>query len=180
LLLVSRYPIRREIVLGHNRKADEHASVAQYELETPVGLVHVFSLHTASLREGINDAIHENGRGPIEVQANSEKRRQQLDYIAGHAAECQGPVLIAGDFNTPPESAIFRETWRGYADAFGAAGWGWGYTFFGGRTRVRIDHVLAGKGWTCTDCRVGPPVGSPHRPVIADLVWTGETQPIGD
>ena len=41
------------------------------------------------------------------------------------------------------------------------------------KTTVRIDHVLAGKGWNCVRCWVGPNVGSPHRPVLADLVWTG-------
>jgi vancomycin resistance protein VanJ len=38
---------------------------------------------------------------------------------------------------------------------------------------VRIDHVLAGPGWHCDRCRVGPHVGSPHRPVLADLIWSG-------
>jgi vancomycin resistance protein VanJ len=81
---------------------------------------------------------------------------------------------VMGDFNTPPESRIFPQVWGGYTDAFSAAGWGWGYTFIGARTTVRIDHILAGRGWRVTDCRVGPNVGSPHRPVIAGLVWTEE------
>jgi endonuclease/exonuclease/phosphatase (EEP) superfamily protein YafD len=179
LFLASRYPIRQAIELGHN-STDEHASVSHYELETPLGLVHVFSLHTASLRDGIADTIHHKSRGQTEVEANSERRREQLEFIALHAAKCRGPVLIVGDFNTPPESSIFEDVWSGYTDAFGAAGWGWGYTFFGGRTMVRIDHVLAGPGWTCTDCRVGPKVGSPHRPVIADLIWSGTMQPAGE
>jgi endonuclease/exonuclease/phosphatase (EEP) superfamily protein YafD len=38
---------------------------------------------------------------------------------------------------------------------------------------VRIDHILAGPGWQAERCWVGPDVGSPHRPVIADLIWTG-------
>ncbi len=172
LFLASRWPIRKAVVLGRD-STEEHASVAHYELDTPTGVVHVFSLHTASLREGIQETIHDNSKGETEVQANSERRRQQLDFIARQAAECQGPVLIVGDFNTPPESAIFKDTWNGYTDSFGAAGWGWGYTFYGARTRVRIDHLLAGKGWACTGCHVGPDVGSPHLPVIADLIWTG-------
>jgi vancomycin resistance protein VanJ len=41
---------------------------------------------------------------------------------------------------------------------------------------VRIDHILAGPGWYCARCWVGPDVGSPHRPVLADLIatWKGE------
>jgi vancomycin resistance protein VanJ len=176
LLLASRYPIQQVTELGPNSES-EHASVSRYELETPFGVVHLFSLHTASLRTGISDTIHEKGKGekgPMEVQANSELRRQQLDYVAKQTAECQGPVLLVGDFNTPPESTIFDDAWSNYKDAFSQAGWGCGYTFFGAKTMVRIDHIMVGKGWTCADCRVGPNVGSPHRPVIADLIWTGE------
>ena len=114
---------------------------------------------------------------PDDLEANNELRWKQSEYLgAGEAAAVAGPVLLAGDFNTPPESAIFRRLWTPYTDAFGAAGWGWGYTFIGGRTRVRIDHILAGPGWYCERCWVGPDVGSPHRPVITDLTWPGTAE----
>jgi vancomycin resistance protein VanJ len=91
--------------------------------------------------------------------------------VAAEAARAAGPVLLVGDFNTPPESAIFRRVWAGYADAFSDAGWGWGYTFWTRLAAVRIDHVLVGRGGRATSCRVGPDVGSPHRPVVADVAW---------
>jgi vancomycin resistance protein VanJ len=172
LFLASRHPIRNAVVLGHDSMG-EHASAARYELDTPLGVVHVFSLHTATERDGIADTIHRNQQGPREVQANSVRRREQSEFVANQAKELLGPILIVGDFNTPPESTIFTQAWSGYTDAFDAAGWGWGYTFYGAKTRVRIDHVLAGAEWRVTDCRVGPYVSSPHRPVIADLVWSG-------
>jgi endonuclease/exonuclease/phosphatase (EEP) superfamily protein YafD len=82
-------------------------------------------------------------------------------------------LLIAGDFNLPPESAIFRASWGGYTDAFPAAGCGYGYTKFTRWWGARIDHVLAGAGWQVRDCTVGPDVGSDHRPVLATLEWVG-------
>jgi vancomycin resistance protein VanJ len=94
-----------------------------------------------------------------------------LHLATPRAGRADGPVVLVGDFNTPPESAIFRRVWSGYADAFSEAGWGWGYTFRSRRTAVRIDHVLVGGGGRATHCRVGPDVGSPHRPVLADLTW---------
>jgi endonuclease/exonuclease/phosphatase (EEP) superfamily protein YafD len=174
--LASRYRIERVAELGHHSMG-EHACAIRYELATPAGPVHVLSVHTATNRQGITDTIHDNRKGPAEIRHNSAIRREQSVYIAGQAAECRGPVLITGDFNTPPESRIFRQVWDGYTDAFGAAGWGWGYTFFGSRTMVRIDHILMGKEWSCAACRVGPYVGSPHRPVIADLFWNGVNTP---
>jgi len=139
-------------------------------------VVHLFNDHMASTRDAIYETIHEKRKGPTELLANGARRREQSTFVAGKAADCQGPVLIVSDFNTPIESSIFPEVWGGYTDAFTTAEWGWGYTFFGGKTTVRIDHVLAGKGWDCSACRVGPFVGSPHRPVIADLVWTAHEQ----
>lgn len=79
-------------------------------------------------------------------------------------------MILAGDFNTPGESAIFRDAWHGFRDCFNVAGWGLGYTFYGGKTAVRIDHVLINRDWRCRSCRIGPDVGSPHRPVLADLM----------
>jgi endonuclease/exonuclease/phosphatase (EEP) superfamily protein YafD len=172
LFLASQFPIRGVTELGHDSYGPT-GSVTHYELETPAGLVHFFSLHFESPRDALSEAIHDDRNGSEAVEANIRQRWRQSEHVAGHAAEFDGPVLLAGDFNTPPESAIFRRVWGDYADAFGTAGWGWGYTFHGGRTWVRIDHVLAGKGWHCDRCRVGPHVGSPHRPVLADLIWSG-------
>jgi vancomycin resistance protein VanJ len=177
--LASRYRIKQAVVLGHSSMG-EHASALRYELVTPLGTMHVVSVHTATNRQGITDTIHENRKGPAEIRRNSAVRREQSAFLAGQAAECHGPVLVMGDFNTPPESTIFRQVWDGYTDAFGAAGWGWGYTFFGSKTMVRIDHILMGKGWSCAACRVGPFVGSPHRPVIADVFWSGPNTPDTD
>ncbi len=171
LFLASRFPVLRVSELGEDSYGPE-GSVARYDLDTPAGEVHVFSLHLASPREGLYEAVHEGRAGAAEVVANSARRREQSEYVARHAGDAGVPVLLAGDFNTPPESALFRDVWGGYADAFAEAGWGWGYTFAGGKTLVRIDHVLAGEGWRCAGCWVGPDVGSPHRPVLADLVWT--------
>jgi endonuclease/exonuclease/phosphatase (EEP) superfamily protein YafD len=172
LFLASRHPIRSATELGDDSMG-AHASAAHYELETPSGLVHLFSLHTATTREGISDILHKCRNGPSELQENSDRRREQMEFGAGRAAACPGPVVVLGDFNTPPQSPFFGRVWRGYSNAFSAAGWGWGYTFCGARTMVRIDHILLGPDWRCTGCQVGPAVGSPHRPVIADLVWLG-------
>jgi endonuclease/exonuclease/phosphatase (EEP) superfamily protein YafD len=169
--LASRHPIRQVVNLGHESMSDG-AAVTRYELETPAGIVTVFTLHLATTRYGIYNTIHQNPNGPAEVQENSDLRRTQSEFVASQAAACQEPVLIMGDFNTPPESPFFSQIWSPYTDAFTAAGWGLGYTFLGAKTTVRIDHILTGSGWACTKCWVGPEVGSPHRPVIADLVWT--------
>jgi endonuclease/exonuclease/phosphatase (EEP) superfamily protein YafD len=90
-----------------------------------------------------------------------------MNWIAG----LDGPLLTVGDFNTPPDSTIYHEYWASFHNGFEEAGVGWGHTYISRWAAVRIDHQLAGPGWDCQKCWVGPEVGSPHRPVIADWMW---------
>ena len=169
MFLASRHPIRRAVELD-DRSVGWLAPAVRYELETPDGIVHIINLHAATSREGISETLRDHSKGPEAVGANSAQRRGQLEYIARQARDCEGPVIVLGDFNTPPESPILTEVWRGYTDAFDVAGWGFGYTFVGAKTTVRIDHVLVNRKWAIGNCWIGPRVGSPHRPVIADLI----------
>jgi endonuclease/exonuclease/phosphatase (EEP) superfamily protein YafD len=171
LFLASVFPLRRATQFGSD-STGEQGLIMKYELETPGGTINVFSLHLASPRDGLARMVHERGTAPDGLEANCRLRWRQSEYLARLAEQVSGPLLLAGDFNTPPESAIFRSIWDRYTDAFGVAGWGWGYTFRDNRTLVRIDHLLTGPGWHCDACWVGPYVGSSHRPVLADLTWT--------
>jgi len=169
LFLASAYPLRRATQFGSD-STGEDGSIMRYELETPAGTVNVFSLHLASPRDGLAKMVHKRGTAPDDLEAGSQLRWRQSEYLA-RVADVSGPVLLAGDFNTPPESAIFRSLWGRYTNAFSFAGWGWGYTFSGARTLVRIDHILTGPGWHCDACWVGPDIGSLHRPILVDLTW---------
>jgi len=169
LFLASRYPIRAVKDLNLQAAGGDAVGM-RYDLDIPIGVVHVFSVHLSSDREGISEAME--GKGPLREETNSVQRYKESELVVAQAAECQGPVLIMGDFNTPPESVFFADVWKGYTDTFSSSGWGWGFTFYGARTMVRIDHVLAGPCWTATGCQVGANVGSPHRPLIAELVWS--------
>ena len=169
LFLASRYPIRESVRLG-SESTKVPGSIMRYDLDTSDSVVTLFSLHLASPRDGLYRATHHPTTGIAELEENSAVRWRQSEQLARLTEEVTGPVLLMGDFNTPAESAIFRHVWGRYTDAFAKAGWGWGYTFVGGKTAVRIDHILAGPGWYCERCWVGANIGSPHRPVLADLI----------
>jgi vancomycin resistance protein VanJ len=172
-VMASRFPIRRAAVVGPD-SMDVLGAVIRYELETPVGVVTVFNVHLATPRDGLQGLLQRPGQAPAKIQAGSQLRGTQSEHVAQEAGRVQGPVLLAGDFNTPLESVLFRRVWGRYSDAFSSAGWGWGYTFFHRMTAVRIDHILVGPGWHCNRCWVGPNVGSPHRPIIADVSWSAD------
>lgn len=171
--LASRYPIHRNGRLGHD-SMKAPGSLYRYELETPAGVIALFSLHFASPRDALYEVTHHPVTGRAGLEDNSAVRRCQLENLRRLADESSGPVLLMGDFNTPTESVLFSGLADRYRDAFLMAGWGWGYTFLNRRTTVRIDHIVVGPGWHCERCWVGPNVGPPHRPVLADLIWTGE------
>ena len=71
------------------------------------------------------------------------------------------------------EHPLYRRDWAGYTNAFSRTRWGPGHTMFTRRIGLRIDHLLAGAGWRPERCRVGPEVGSAHRPLVAEFAWLG-------
>jgi endonuclease/exonuclease/phosphatase (EEP) superfamily protein YafD len=172
LCLASHFVIERTRVLDDAEFRVAESGLAIYELATPVGLIQVVNLHLESPRDGLEQVIQSRGLRTDRLEDNCEFRRRQSARASQRLEGTQEPLLIMGDFNTPPESTIYREYWSPYENAFASAGWGFGRTHFTRHTAVRIDHLLAGPGWRCRKAWVGPPVGSPHRPVLADWCRT--------
>lgn len=79
------------------------------------------------------------------------------------------PLIVVGDFNQVVESYIYRKRWGDLRNAFSERGLGLGWTKRTSRFGVRIDHVLMDHGWVAEAVKLGPALGSDHRPVIVDL-----------
>lgn len=171
MCLASRFPIRDVDTLDSAPFGPGLGWARCYALDTPAGVVHCFNLHFATPRWGLLAAVSDRHDGAKQLQHNSDLRRDQSTAVSRIANSLPGPVLLAGDFNTPVESTIHRECWSGYQNAFSIAGFGCGSTHHTELTAVRIDHILAGTDWHIRRCWVGPDVGSAHRPIIADLAW---------
>jgi endonuclease/exonuclease/phosphatase (EEP) superfamily protein YafD len=169
LLLASRYPIRQVEGLDDPDFTGGDYAIARGEVDAPCGTVAVVTLHLSSPRDGLEEAGESHGARVETLEANSALRRRQSAKAARWLEGSTAPLLIVGDFNTPTESTIYQQYWSPYTNAFSASGFGFGTTFFTRRAGVRIDHVLTGPGWRCRRCWVGPSVGSPHHPVLADL-----------
>ena len=169
LLLASRHPITAaERVLGGPFTIGD-GSFARFDVATPAGAVQVFNIHLASPRDALQGVIAHKWGGGGAVGRHVARRGDQSATAARHVAAAGGLALVLGDFNTPPDSTVYRRDWSSLTNAFSHAGFGFGNTHFTRRTAVRIDHVLAGEGWRVRRCWVGPNVGSAHRPVIADV-----------
>lgn len=103
--------------------------------------------------------------------AFARERDQVLAQEAAQHARHARPALMAGDFNASPWSGAFSGPAR--ADFLRASAalpgtWPAALSWAG----IPIDHVLASPHWSLLATRVGPDIGSDHRPVISRLALT--------
>jgi vancomycin resistance protein VanJ len=176
LCLLSRYPIVRAAMM--ERTTLQHIAeissiggtgiVIRYTLRTPGGDIDLTNVHLETPRKGF-EALEGSG-GWAGMRTNTELRAVEAHLARAWVDQGTAPRLVVGDFNTPVESRIFQEHWRGLDDAWEAAGRGFGWTKDNGWIRVRIDHVLMGPGWHARRISVSADAaGSDHHPLIADL-----------
>ena len=147
--------------------------IVRYEVDAPGRVVNIVNVHLETVREGLTALMHSGLGGASEMESNIDQRDIESTLARAFANQVKGPLIVAGDFNMPVESAIYRTHWGEFTNAFSCAGWGFGATKATRWHGIRIDHVLLGPGWTCLDAVVGADLGMDHRPMVADLGWAG-------
>ena len=97
-------------------------------------------------------------------------RDAMFEDIARFARRTRYPLIVAGDFNaTPwnrPMRRLVRESPLRHAPGFWQPTWTAHVPVWLG---IPIDHVLAATDCRVVDRRVGPDIGSDHRPVVATV-----------
>jgi endonuclease/exonuclease/phosphatase family metal-dependent hydrolase len=161
--LATRFPIEPRSV--HRGQASFHCNIL-----LPSGPVGVVVLHLRSPHFALRDTVEQFPYASPEIEQNIMSRSEQAATIREFAQKQKLPLIVMGDFNLVPDSTIFRQNFSGLTDAFEASGFGLGYSYDNHWTRVRIDHVLMNDSFRCEDCFVGPFLGVPHRPIVADLI----------
>ncbi len=137
--------------------------------------IDLFTAHFVSPRAGLNAARGKAHGGVNEWESNFADRLAQADKLTRGIAQARRPVIVAGDLNADEHSPVVRRLLAtGLRDAFGSAGFGYGYThghsLRPGFSFLRIDHVLVSRGIGVRDCHTGGPEASEHRPVVTDLL----------
>jgi vancomycin resistance protein VanJ len=182
-LTASRFAIR-EISIPPPLQYAAGTGGARYvrvTLQTPVGLVDVFNVHTTSPREGL-DALREGGvaRSLLSgrmfdptttqfVEYNAYRRQRQVAGVAEAARASRNAVIIAGDTNLPGLSRTFGDHLSSFRDGFVEAGRGFGYTFPGSHPWMRIDRVLMNDRLRPLDFQVGPTIAAEHLCVCVEV-----------
>ena len=179
LAVMSRYSLRtgKSLHSMHPPHKWPRTSLLSCVVSVPGGDVAFCNVHLPSPRYGLQNVLDRktiiNFTRSDLLDHETEHRLKTAEEVQRSIRKLNMPVIIAGDFNTPVESAIYRQVWKGYDNAFSKTGTGFGWTehasFRGVPMAVRIDHILTGDDLVPQFCEVGPDIGSDHLPVIADV-----------
>jgi endonuclease/exonuclease/phosphatase (EEP) superfamily protein YafD len=168
VFMASRWPLaRRETMV---LPGAPYREALRARVEAPFG---PFTLAVAHLSEAFRPGtIREEGlRLPEHLERLNAARREQVQGLLSWLGEGEEPLILAGDFNTPPQGDLYGSLAAQFGDSFREAGWGWGYTYPARPSLVRIDYVFHSRHWQPLRCRVGEGAASDHRPLIADLAF---------
>ena len=160
----------------------ERVTAVRYEVETPLGPVAVFNVHQTSPRRSLTQLKPWSpvlGAGIETVEQETTLR--DVEAMKTRAfTQPEGldlPVIIAGDFNMPNDSSLFRKHWGNLNDTYALAAVGYGYTSpcSGGKLWpanmpwAQVDHILANGDWQVERSWIGTSAGSDHRLIAAQL-----------
>lgn len=133
----------------------------------PVELVTVH-FNTGPVRPAHEHAWNHPRRNMEQAAALRKAQADQLVRIVGDADR---PLVVGGDFNSPPDSYACRRMSEELRSAFAAAGSGFGWSLPSYQPLLRIDHLFASDDLDVLDCRVLPTRASDHCPLVADFAW---------
>jgi vancomycin resistance protein VanJ len=164
---------------GAARAVQDSARFVVYTVETPLGTIDVFNVHTTSPREGLEDIRGAGflyqirhghllpGHTPAKMSFNAYRRRREVETMVAAARASQNLVILAGDFNLPSLSRVLHDTLADFDDGFTQAGRGFGYTYPSRLPFLRIDHIFTGHDLRVVEFDVGQTRASDHACISA-------------
>lgn len=162
IALLSRWPIRSDTLIRLPVDPAQQRAGGSYEprgalharIAAPTGVLHVLNTH-------------------LDPSAEDSNRRQEAAALLAAANRLRAggePVLIGGDFNATPESAVIAlMRTAGWADAWSGCGAGEGWTYPAESPLKRIDYLFLSPSLTCSAATVPNTDASDHRPVLVSL-----------
>jgi endonuclease/exonuclease/phosphatase (EEP) superfamily protein YafD len=109
----------------------------------------------------------------VDIESSIFKvRRRPLERLADSLEAVTGPILVAGDFNTPTDSVHFASLGEGFTSAWQEAGAGYSATWPVPLPLMDLDQVWRNDGIAIRSFTLGWSNASDHRPVIVEFVVT--------
>jgi endonuclease/exonuclease/phosphatase family metal-dependent hydrolase len=162
IAVLSRWPIKRDTAIHLPVEPAQERSGGSHEpriamsliIDAPFGRLDLFNTH-------------------IDASGDERWRLQEIktiERIVKNAVRGNPRVLVGGDFNSTPESAVQTELRaNGFHDAWPTCGVGEGLSYPADVPKKRIDYLFVLSGFECMSARVVDADASDHRPVIFTL-----------
>ena len=158
IAILSRFPVVSDSVVHLPVTPPQLRSGASYEprvalralLSTPSGTIAVINTH-------------------LDPSGEDTYRRQEIAtllQLAKTSESTLGPVLLGGDFNSEPPSAVQQTVRESVRDAWAECGKGQELSWPADVPRKRIDYLFLTKHFTCARAEVLETQASDHRPVL--------------
>lgn len=164
--VLSRYPI----IAQHNYPVTGTSRVMlATTLDVHGARLTVLNVHLSTATTG-ESLFHHKGSLRGYLHRTTAVRGQQIAMIRRIVSQSPDPVIVAGDFNTPPRGILYRRMTQLCDDAFHVSGWGVGFTYPTRLPLLRIDHLFLSKGIIARRCWTPAFTTSDHRPLVADVV----------
>jgi endonuclease/exonuclease/phosphatase family metal-dependent hydrolase len=97
------------------------------------------------------------------IRGSSNDHPAQRDLVEAELGRCEGPALLAGDFNCAPEETVIAQFARAGFQASQTAEITWR------RMPFVLDHIFFDRHFRLEDCRVIPTLASDHHAVRAEF-----------
>jgi vancomycin resistance protein VanJ len=167
-LLMSRYPILSQELVHvqmETRKGRQDVAVAaRFVVDWPKSKLCVYSVHMPTPRDILTWYTQRgtflHGLAPftekhIQYKAYWQGRVEAAEKLSAIIHKETMPVVLMGDFNTPPHGETYHALLKDFTDGHRESGSGFGYTFpcstwnpfafF--RPWLRLDQILASRHW---------------------------------
>lgn len=170
VMTLSRFPIEATRVWGLRGTRRTLELVVQ----TPRGRLRVLNTHISTSFSG-QASYRGLGSQLREIVPNAKQsagaRLEQLEPLRRALdADLQTPLVLCGDFNTPPRGLFYRRLRARLRDSFLDAGNGLGASFPSRFPLLRIDYIWTSRA-RATSFRVDEPGASDHRMVVANVAF---------
>lgn len=171
--IFSRYPLARS---GMVEFPESKNNTLYADIAVGADTIRVYNVHLQSYNIGSRRfLLREYGTRFLgRLSEVARYHRQQATLIRQHLARSPYPVLVCGDFNSPPFSNVYRQMKEGFQDTYAEYGKGLGTTFSLKGIPYRIDYILADDAFEVLAHRNYTIRLSDHFPLMATLALKAE------
>jgi len=160
LMIISRYTItsRKEIKLCDYRQC------LVCDIDFNGRAIKLINVHFNTSENG-KSLIRCGIRFTEYLDGTAEARKAQVSALVSLIESNEECCIVAGDFNSPPNSYVKRIMTDHLRDCFDEAGSGFGFTYSTVKPFWRIDYIFASKSFEVGECSPLNVRTSDHRPL---------------